>query len=106
MNKVLICLVILVLLIGCSSADKKVVVAEKTGAIITSSGDLTVNCYDSDGGKILDVKGTVSGTSDGGSFEETDTCVGDFLVEYYCENGDKTNDNIRCDNTCIDGACS
>ncbi|MBW2980320.1 hypothetical protein KY360_02795 [Candidatus Woesearchaeota archaeon] len=96
---ILFCLVLLVVLAGCRPKEK-IVIADKTGAMTKSMGGPSLNCQDSDGGNTPEVKGTVTVTG----AEETDSCLGDFLVEYYCENGRKTHTNIRCD--CEDGACS
>jgi len=100
---ILFCLVLLIVIAGCKPKEK-IVIADKTRATIDATGAYPSDCQDSDGGNTPEIRGTVTGTADGMAFEETDSCVGDFLVEYYCEDGKKTHTNIRCD--CEDGACS
>ena len=57
-------------------------------------------CIDSDGGIEIEVNGTVT-TADGKTAK--DECVSAFLIEYYCEDGDIRNKNVRC--FCRGGEC-
>jgi len=66
------------------------------------------SCSDSDGGKIFDVKGTVSGMYKGGQFSFTDSClqVGKktYVKEYYCKKNVYKSVKKKC--VCVDGACT
>jgi hypothetical protein len=67
-------------------------------------------CTDSDGGKVLEVKGTTKGININGVVEEqTDKCTdigGQKLQEYYCENNlIQSEAFIECEHGCSDGAC-
>lgn len=64
-----------------------------------------LSCTDSDGGKIKEVKGTVTGVDiNGESFSKSDECVrGMFLIEYYCDGNALANYNYEC--KCEEGAC-
>jgi len=78
-------------LIGCSEES------------ITSDAvvDLVIGCEDSDGGLNKDVQGVVTV----GDEDYSDECVMGLLIEYYCNNGNKANQNIRCENKCSGGKC-
>lgn len=70
------------------------------------TGDVTVEeaiegCKDSDGGINPDVKGMLYV----GGKDYADACVSGLLIEYYCDNGNKANQNIRCDIECSNGKC-
>jgi hypothetical protein len=61
-------------------------------------------CTDSDGGKNYYVKGTAC--EQNGNLEcATDSCDGDVLVEFYCDDGDLDEQEYECPNGCSDGAC-
>jgi hypothetical protein len=42
------------------------------------------SCSDTDGGLVIQVKGTVSGYLDGATYTYTDSCTGTTLKEWYC----------------------
>jgi hypothetical protein len=63
--------------------------------------DVVIGCEDSDGGLNKDVKGVVTV----GDEEYSDECVAGLLIEYYCDNGNKANQNVRCENKCSGGKC-
>lgn len=58
-------------------------------------------CIESDGGKNIYQKGTISTVKE----TLTDVCQGNVIVEYYCENGEIKRQSERCKVDCIDGAC-
>ncbi len=65
-------------------------------------------CTDSDGGKNYAVKGKVSGIKEmsGASYEVWDSCVKDYVNEYYCsELGKPQTDIHKCPNGCKDSVC-
>ena len=105
-KKVVLLLIVLlaVFLVSCS----------KSGQSITSGGMLNLEdaleesqatCIDPDG-EDTTRKGTTTGTySDGTPFEVTDGCKMGLLLEYYCENGNLENKNIRCPGRCNSGTC-
>lgn len=68
-----------------------------------------VECTDSDGGQILNKKGTVTTTKSGKPKTYMDSCSGnDKIVEYYCSNkGGVVSKVLKCPgtSTCVDGAC-
>lgn len=55
-------------------------------------------CTDTDGGNNAEEKGTVNN-------EFTDKCVAGLLIEYYCEDNKPANQNHRCPDKCVSGAC-
>lgn len=61
------------------------------------TGEAVLGCTDTDGGNNIEEKGTTNGMSD--------ECVAGILIEYYCENNQVVNQNHRCPNKCVDGAC-
>jgi len=64
---------------------------EVTGKVVLEQ------CTDSDGGNNINEKGTTN--------EFSDKCVAGLLIEYYCEDGKAVNQNHRCPDKCVDGAC-
>ena len=62
-------------------------------------------CTDTDGGKDVYVQGRADSADDTG----TDACLGtgEFVIEYYCENGELAYEDIACpeDYICMGGAC-
>jgi len=68
-------------------------------------------CTDSDGGRVYDVRGSVSGIHQNGtSFNYTDGCSTSInLVEYYCSGALPLNENKNCQTLgyagCTNGAC-
>jgi len=66
------------------------------------TGDAVVDleqCTDTDKGNDITQKGAVNG-------EFTDRCVAGILIEYYCEDKKPVNQNYKCQNKCVDGACA
>ncbi|MBI4141109.1 hypothetical protein HY485_04705 [Candidatus Woesearchaeota archaeon] len=64
------------------------------------------SCHDSDYGKITTAAGKVKGVFDDGSeFEESDTCVGDVLYEYYCDGSKAEFAKEVCKRGCQNGFC-
>jgi hypothetical protein len=63
----------------------------------------TTTCTDSDGGKVYDVKGTVTV----GSTTYTDECITGFLIEYFCNNNINQYEGYQCPSgqSCSNGAC-
>ena len=65
----------------------------------------TQSCEDSDKGIMPAVFGKVNGTYDDGvQFEQRDSCVGPFLIEYFCLENTPANKNIQC-SKCQEGVC-
>ncbi len=62
-----------------------------------------ITCSDSDGGKEIHTKGTVSAF--GNHF--TDVCEGEYVKEYYCQDGEAKSMISDCptDFRCVDGEC-
>ncbi len=77
-------------LAGCSQADQ----VKITGEVVKEF----TKCIDSDNGNNIEEKGTVND-------ELTDKCMAGLLIEYYCEDNKPVNQNHRCLNKCVDGAC-
>ena len=96
MNKLLvISLVVLSLILaGCSKGTP-------TGNVVAVDSVIKA-CQDSDNGINKDTKGIVSV----GDEIYSDSCVSGLLVEYYCDEGNKANQNIRCANGCSNGKCA
>ena len=64
------------------------------------------SCHDTDYGKITTAAGKVKGVLDDGSeFEESDTCVGDVLYEYYCDGSNAEFAKEVCKRGCQNGFC-
>ena len=63
-------------------------------------------CYDSDGGKIYETKGTVYGkmSTRDKKTQYIDSCDGDKLVEYYCDGTKVKKEEKEC-GKCIDSKC-
>ena len=95
-KKLIALLAILTLvLIGCK--DAKI-----TGDVIADVEIETEEaCTDTDRGINQEVKGVV--TIDGEDYE--DQCIAGLLVEYYCKDNQKENQNFQCKNKCINGKC-
>lgn len=86
---VLISLVLLAfVLAGCQSQE------DVTGNVVQE----VAKCTDTDNGNNINEKGTVNG-------ELTDKCVAGLLIEYYCQGDVPVNQNHRCPDKCVDGAC-
>jgi len=84
---ILVSLIILAfVLAGCGKA-------KVTGKAVQETG-----CADSDDGNNIKEQGTVNN-------ELSDKCVAGILIEYYCEDNKPVNQNHRCQNKCMDGAC-
>ncbi len=76
-------------LTGCSQSQEDV-----TGSVVQE----VARCTDTDKGNNIKEKGTVNG-------ELTDQCAAGILIEYYCKDGKPVNQNQRCPDKCVDGAC-
>lgn len=81
-----------------------------SGAFTT--GKAVTTCTDTDGGDVSTIRGTISGTTEGGnSFDpQTDTCASDsILIEYSCDltrySGYKRDPSVYCAGGCVNGAC-
>jgi len=104
MRKTLIFIILALFLIGCSPKEST---NQITGNVVldtnTVSGETT--CQDSDNGIETETAGKV--TSNGETLY--DKCAGktNILIEYYCENNQPVNQNLRCTTKkgCLAGAC-
>lgn len=84
---------------GCSS-NVKVNSGNDSQATATPTGSaVATGCSDTDGGQDQNVKGVVTLNGE----TKDDTCVGPFLVEYYCGGDLIANKNIKCE--CSKGKC-
>jgi hypothetical protein len=63
------------------------------------------SCADSDGGKNAAVAGTVTAVTEEGKKTLADTCLGERVLEYYCDGVEAKTEQMDCDNGCLDGAC-
>ncbi len=65
-------------------------------------------CYESDGGKNFDEKGTIYGKISRSEFgNRTDFCTtATDVKEYYCDGKYVKNEDYSCENGCDDGACN
>ena len=64
-------------------------------------------CTDSDSGRDYENRGTTTSTSADGTEEETDSCVGNWVVEHYCEADESIGSEFHtCADDCSDGACN
>ena len=95
-----IAIVLTLTMSGCS-ADNSSVKETETPAQVESSTQITAQCTDSDLGKDTSLKGKVSL----GNQSFLDKCVSNFVIEYYCEDGQALSQNFRCENNCDNGAC-
>ncbi|HLC96705.1 MAG TPA: hypothetical protein VJH97_05270 [Candidatus Nanoarchaeia archaeon] len=80
-------MVLVLFLFGCKT--------EVTGNVIAET------CTETDAG--LDKLNV--GTTSTEDVDKTDRCIAGLLVEYYCEDGKITNQNIRCEGSCSVGKC-
>lgn len=83
---------------------------------LDTTGCYTDTCSDTDGGFVTGTQGTVSGSYQGNSYSNTDSCSGTVLTEYYCSGGKKYSSTHECNKatnqsnnsgttTCSSGAC-
>ncbi len=73
-------------------------------------------CSDSDGGFMINTKGTATGIQYGKPYEKQDYCKTVFdkasgtsktmLIEYFCRAGQPLSNAVDCPTSCTDGACS
>ncbi len=104
---IIVALVILLFIAGCKKGSEKADVSDKASSQSTKKVEriFSPGCDDSDGGITPKKEGFVNGTYDDGvQFEQRDSCVGPFLVEYFCLENVPVNKNIKCEN-CKEGAC-
>ena len=96
---------------GCKKSG---VSSETQTSAQASTGNVVQNvksgCEDSDGGIIAEKAGKASGAANGQEFVYYDNCPvirGEFLMEYYCEDGESKSQNVRCPTgtRCLGGAC-
>jgi len=93
----------LVLLVSCQG-KKEIAQSQITADVVEER--IEASCTDSDNGAANDISGAVEGIlEDGSDFDFEDRCVGNILIEYYCEDNTYNSQNVRCDNKCEDGAC-
>ena len=76
----------------------------------TSFASQEGNCADSDGGYVLTVQGTVSGSIGGVPYSHTDSCTGTNttgIIENYCFAGNpaSSSTNYGSGTSCVNGAC-
>jgi len=92
------CIFLLVFSVSCKKTSK----ASDSKKVLRQ---FTPGCSDSDNGVNEKTSGFVNGTYDDGvQFEQRDSCVGPFLVEYFCLESVPANKNIKCEN-CKEGIC-
>lgn len=63
------------------------------------------SCDDTDNGRNIGVKGTVSGIRNGEAFSYTDSCERNYVKEYFCFEDYRRYEYIKCDNGCSNGKC-
>ncbi len=65
------------------------------------------NCTDSDGGKNYNIEGSVSGIYNGHLYNYTDSCSGNTLKEWYCNENKAAYVRHRCDSgyLCVYNSC-
>ena len=79
-----------------------------TGRAVNSSTRSTRICTDSDGGKEIYIKGTVTYEYKNTNKRYVDTCdkKGKKLKEYYCDDKNRERSKVyKCENGCVEGAC-
>lgn len=106
MRKLMLMLFIVVFLAGCDS-NQDLTSAGAAVVVQDSNVEEAIGavCEDSDGGIVKDVYGEVSGTTlDGEDYDLEDRCIGNILIEYYCEDDKFQSQNFRC-TACKGGAC-
>jgi hypothetical protein len=105
MKKILLVLVLSVLIVGCSPKDMtgNAILDVEQDIVHETGSSLSNTCEETDSGIDKENKGRLSGLKDGKEYNVVDRCIGDFLVEYYCEDDKPMNKNLRCD--CVNGAC-
>ncbi len=101
--------------LNCTKSDGKKIVNYTTVSV--NSGDNSVGCTDSDGGKNYYMKGIGQGIivlANGAevlSEPQTDSCrpiaanVSTSVNEYYCDEKYLKSEIVNCPNGCLDGAC-
>jgi hypothetical protein len=108
-SKINVLVVMIFLLIGVAdSADSALAGDASCGqAALISAYQATATCSDSDGGKIYDVAGYVSGVDKKGrTYRMNDVCLSaSNLKEYYCSGAVPANVRFNCPYGCGDGAC-
>lgn len=65
---------------------------------------IKVSCSDSDGKDYFE-KGVVDYCDESGCNNEEDSCVGDRVVEWYCDGNIKNSERHLCEDECDDGVC-
>ncbi len=63
------------------------------------------SCTDSDNGIIPDMKGFVYGFNNGNYYNESDYCLSEQLMEYYCTGNQPNITALICNFGCNNGAC-
>jgi len=67
---------------------------------------LQAKCSDSDLGKDIYAKGTITAIlPDGSKYVDEDVCVFGLLIEQFCSGGLPFSENLRCDRGCENGIC-
>lgn len=112
---VILGIALLLLLAACNKADRgNVLTGNVVGVKKTTKATPIqpfeefkfVSCKDSDGGVNAEMFGIVETVlNDGKVVKYEDSCLGSFLVEYYCSGNDVLNKNIPCTN-CLGGVCA
>ena len=103
MRKIIFAVILVLFITGCKGSitggtvdDTEEILAEETAED---------SCRDTDNGIDKENRGTVSGFIDGEKYEMQDKCIAGLLIEYYCENSKPLNQNFRCEDKCLNGAC-
>ncbi|MEA3378023.1 MAG: hypothetical protein U9Q69_00120 [Nanoarchaeota archaeon] len=73
----------------------------KDGECLPAKAKTEKYCFDNDGGKIYNIKGTVK--TNEGTFD--DVCEGSVLLENYCDNEERNILKKECEFGCSNGAC-
>lgn len=104
---VIVLIVLVFVMVGCTKKEVISTTPAPTGKVVQPVGR---SCEDSDEGIVAEKAGKVSGVINGEEYVYYDNCPvlsGAFLMEYYCENGNSRNQNLRCPSgtRCLGGAC-
>ena len=71
---------------------------------INGAVKIKMSCFDSDGKNYFE-KGVVDYCDESGCYSEEDSCIGDKVIEEYCEGNVKNSEKYLCKDECDDGVC-
>lgn len=90
-----------------SSSPTAYVVEDNSNVVdLVPTGPVPIGCSDTDDGADFSTKGFLYYSDiDGDINEMFDHCIGDNLVEYYCDGNTFATKVFTCERSCYNGAC-